>query len=273
MDMGTWFLSILILLQCVGVLSSSENELDLNHACHEVLSKAQKGNSNVFQLGGSRIEICSAPIHGCVFATGGRRSSCNEVCEQAGEMECVSAWDDLDDDGLCPPGPPVACDRALGSKVCECGRKECTIDEDCGLVNGTVAETRLCHSGRCRLNETSQSPIPVLIADPSKKEKRGNNMMGRPTPGAPESAHMCELLSREILTVADPSSDQLAVHRLRFAVPAGGKTIGGPPFHVKVRAPDEKGQRMRIRAYRCVLYCIVLYCFENRDQRICLTLF
>ena len=146
-------------------------------------------------------EICAAPAEACVAAFGGRpRASCDDVCGAAG-LACHGAFDDLNDDGRCPAGEPVACGRALFSKVCQCG------------VSGAAA-----------------AAIPAAAATPAWS----------PTD--------CELLSREILAPADAATGALAVHRLRFAFPANGSWPAAPA-HVKARAPDAPGQRMRVRAY------------------------
>ena len=63
---------------------------------------------------------------------------------------------------------------------------------------------------------------------------------------------MCELLSREVLTAAEPADGVLEVQRLRFALPAGART-SGPVAHVKVRAPDVGNVRNRVRAYSMIL--------------------
>ena len=51
-----------------------------------------------------------------------------------------------------------------------------------------------------------------------------------------------------MLVAADASRDTLEVQSLRFALPDGA-VASGPTAHVKVRAPDAPGQRMRVRAY------------------------
>jgi ferredoxin-NADP reductase len=63
-----------------------------------------------------------------------------------------------------------------------------------------------------------------------------------------ECSHMCKLIEREVLVPADDATGTLAVHRLRFALPLHS-VRPGPFTHVKVRAPDAPGQRMRVRAY------------------------
>lgn len=63
-----------------------------------------------------------------------------------------------------------------------------------------------------------------------------------------EFQSQCTLLSRDVLVAADASRDTLEVQSLRFALPAGA-VASGPTAHVKVRAPDAPGQRMRVRAY------------------------
>jgi ferredoxin-NADP reductase len=236
-----------------------EQQQDPWHSCGEVLANAKETNGFLF-LGSSKIELCAAPAHTCDFAVSGARSSCQEVCQQASGdgyiLKCVNAWDDLNDNGLCPPGPAVSCDRQLGSKVCSCGRLECNDKEDCRRLNdNSTKERMMCFDGHCRRemdcdfdDDTTKMGCrpsePVALADIQSRQAQQ-----RPGRSAPDSAHMCELVSREMLTEADPKKDQLAVHRLRFAIPHGGKVEGSPPFHVKVRAPDEQGQRMRVRAY------------------------
>ena len=63
-----------------------------------------------------------------------------------------------------------------------------------------------------------------------------------------EFRSQCTLLSRDVLVAADASRDTLEVQSLRFALPDGA-VASGPTAHVKVRAPDAPGQRMRVRAY------------------------
>lgn len=58
----------------------------------------------------------------------------------------------------------------------------------------------------------------------------------------------CELLSRDILSAADPATETFEVQQLRFALPVGSRA-SGHSNHIKVRAPDAPGQRNRIRAY------------------------
>jgi ferredoxin-NADP reductase len=252
---------------------SLEQQQDPWHSCGEVLANAKEKNGYLF-LGSSKIELCAAPAHTCDFAVSGARSSCQEVCQQQASgdgyiLKCVNAWDDLNDDGLCPPGPAVSCDRQLGSKVCSCGRLECNDHEDCRLNDNSTKERMMCFDGHCRRemdcdfddddNTTKMGcrpSEPIALADIQSRQAQqrpGRSFPTRVVQAAPDSAHMCELVSREMLTEADPRTDQLAVHRLRFAIPHGAKVEGSPPFHVKVRAPDEQGQRMRVRAYSAEL--------------------
>ena len=70
---------------------------------------------------------------------------------------------------------------------------------------------------------------------------------------APPEAHLCELLSREVLVDADPAANGFEVQNLRFAMPPGATVAGPPPGHIKARAPDVPGQRMRVRAYSMMM--------------------
>ena len=72
----------------------------------------------------------------------------------------------------------------------------------------------------------------------------------KPRPGT-----QCQLLSRQVLTAEDATTTPptLAVHRLRFALPASMRTPGycggeGGLLHVRVKAPDAKGE-MLVRPY------------------------
>ena len=71
----------------------------------------------------------------------------------------------------------------------------------------------------------------------------------------PRPGTHCQLLSREVLTVADATTtpSTLAVHRLRFALPAAFRTPGccdgeNGMLHVRVKAPDANG-KMLVRPY------------------------
>ena len=71
----------------------------------------------------------------------------------------------------------------------------------------------------------------------------------------PRPGTHCQLLSREVLTAADATTtpSTLAVHRLRFALPAAFRTPGccdgeSGMLHVRVKAPDANG-KMLVRPY------------------------
>ena len=71
----------------------------------------------------------------------------------------------------------------------------------------------------------------------------------------PRPGTHCQLLSREVLTVADATTtpSTLAVHRLRFALPAAFRTPGccggeSGMLHVRVKAADANG-KMLVRPY------------------------
>jgi NAD(P)H-flavin reductase len=70
---------------------------------------------------------------------------------------------------------------------------------------------------------------------------------------APRPGTLCQLLSRDILTEEKLYAGTLAVHRLRFALPASARIPdccggSGGLFHVRVKAPDATGQ-MQFRPY------------------------
>ena len=104
-------------------------------------------------------EVCAAPSDACLAAFRTRqRKSCTSVCSEAAGLECQAAFDDLNDDGMCPPGAAVDCGQALYSKVCQCGRagaptavvvpldlaRETT---DCALVSREVLTAKNATSG------------------------------------------------------------------------------------------------------------------------------
>ena len=71
----------------------------------------------------------------------------------------------------------------------------------------------------------------------------------------PRPGTHCQLLSREVLTAADATTTPptLAVHRLRFALPAAFRTPGccdgeSGMLHVRVKAADANG-KMLVRPY------------------------
>ena len=240
------FTSALVAALLAATAAAASREHDERHSCHEVIEELAVVSPS------SRIEACSAPPHACTFAEAGRRTSCEQTCYEAGGLACAEAWDDQDDDGLCPAGLTIACNRAMHSKVCKCARPFCQSDDEC-------LDTRRCVGGRCRraddcdTDDSCGRSEPIRLAG-HKKRGRGHNRSRGAMHGANAAAHQCELLSREILTTEDLGRDnQYAVHRLHFAMPLGGKVPGTGPVHVKVRAPDARGQRMRVRAYSAYL--------------------
>ena len=76
-------------------------------------------------------EFCETSEHTCTaaYAPPGRKS-CTETCALAG-LTCSDAFDDAFDDGRCPPGPELSCDRPLHSRVCRCERHSCDAPTDC----------------------------------------------------------------------------------------------------------------------------------------------
>ena len=157
-------------------------------------------------------------------------------------MDCDGAFDDAFDDGRCPPGPPVPREQALYSKVCSCRLKECSQQHP--KCPGELQ----CSSGFCT-NEKGPAAVTSSQLAATIRDHRDHRNTGLEGLGAPPEQHACTLLSREVLTAADPASDTFAVHRLTFQLPPGAVPAHPPPAHVKVRAPDALGQQNRVRAY------------------------
>ena len=207
-------------------------------------------------------ELCAAAEHSCTAAFGPSRQgrfSCEQVCGEAG-LRCEAAFDDAFDDGRCPAGPPLPCSRPLHSKVCECRRVGCR-DSRAGCSAGLSCVDGLCRSAgdgaRCEAHSDCAEPWALCesgrcraelldLADSAGRARPQRGRQGRPS--APPERHQCELLHREVLVAADPATGTLEVQRLALALPTGAAT-GAPPAHVKVRAPDAEGHRMRVRAY------------------------
>jgi hypothetical protein len=183
-------------------------------------------------------EFCSAPPYACHAAFGSPRASCDLICRRSG-LVCKSAFDDKYDDGRCPAAGRLPCSRALHSKVCHCEFTRCDTSVDC-------AEDSTCVAGYCR----SSLNIPIVLANITGRQS--NNWRPQRMQGAPPSKHMCKLVSRDVLVEADHENGIYAVHQLRFVLPKGAKA-SGPSAHVKVRAPDTKGQSNRVRAYSMLI--------------------
>ena len=101
-----------VLLATVVVLVSGETIEVLDNACAQLQLTAQDRREPLS-------ELCATAEHSCTaaFASGGQgRRSCMQVCEDAG-LRCAAAYDDAFDDGRCPAGTSIECDRRLHSKV------------------------------------------------------------------------------------------------------------------------------------------------------------
>ena len=122
--------------------------------------------------------------------------------------------------------------------MCECAWRRCDGDGDC------TAGLR-CRDGACRRDQ-SEVHAPIKLADVSARVGR------RAAQAAADARAHCELLGREVLTPADAARGVHEVQRLTFGVPDGGRVVG-PTAHIKARAPDAPGQRMRVRAYSVLL--------------------
>jgi hypothetical protein len=144
-----------------------------------------------------------------------------------------------------------------------------------GICVGSAPERRSAAPPRTafRRAEPTQMALPgqhralrllLLLVTTTCAANRGQGGRGPGGSGIGESGESdlkprpgthCQLLSREVLTVADATTtpSTLAVHRLRFALPAAFRTPGccdgeSGMLHVRVKAPDANG-KMLVRPY------------------------